>query len=341
MSADLTEGATLVPLAEASTAPVRWLWSAWIPLGKLTVLDGDLGLGKSTLLLDLAARVSTGRAMPDGSAGISGDVCLLSAEDSLGDTIRPRLEAAGADLARIHALTAVWDDMEGNRPLLLPGDQPVLEGVLRRTHSRLLVLDPLRAHLAHPGREQALRRCLHGLADIAEQAGCAMVLLRHLGQVGSKAVPRGAGNLTVLAAARSGLLVARDPDSADRRVLACTKPSLSALPRSLCFRLAPGDHGACRVVWCGTSTWSADDLLRSDREREQQGALAEACQLLREVLKAGPHPARACRAEAEAAGVTATTLKRAKQRLGVRSVRVGFGTTGQWFWSLPEPTVSP
>src|SRR5262249_31733160 len=102
MSAELpAETNSLVPLNDVAPAAVRWLWRGWVPLGKVTVLDGDAGLGKSTLLLDLAARVSTGAEMPDGTPGPRAGVVVVSAEDGLGDTIRPRLEAAGADLRRV------------------------------------------------------------------------------------------------------------------------------------------------------------------------------------------------------------------------------------------------
>src|SRR5205807_5387801 len=138
----------IIVLDEVQTSAARWLWRGWIPLGKLTVLDGDPGLGKSTLLLDLAARVTRGLAMPDGSTGMSGGVTLLTAEDSLGDTVRPRLEAAGADLARVRSLSAVGDADGGNRPPTIPRDIDILRRMIQENSSRLLILDPFLAYLS-------------------------------------------------------------------------------------------------------------------------------------------------------------------------------------------------
>ena len=196
------DAAALVSLGAVEPAPVRWLWPGYIPLGKLTVLDGDPALGKSTLLLDLAARVSTGAPMPDGSPGLHASVCLLSAEDALADTIRPRLAAAGADLARVHALTAVHGPAgQGSRPPVIPRDLPLLRRTLQETHSRLLLIDPLMAYLGRgvdSSRDQDVRRCLHLLSDVAHEAPCAMLLLRHLSKASiRRALYRGGGSIGV------------------------------------------------------------------------------------------------------------------------------------------------
>ena len=125
----MTEGPRLICLADVAPSPVKWLWPGRIPLGKITVLDGDPGLGKSTLTLDLAALVTTGRPMPDGTPGIEGTVILLSAEDDPSDTIRPRLEAAGADLSRVQLLSAI-ETREGERLPELPLDLPILKAAI-------------------------------------------------------------------------------------------------------------------------------------------------------------------------------------------------------------------
>ena len=151
--------------------PVEWLWPGWIPLGKLTVLDGDPGVGKSTLLLDLAARLSRDGVMPDGARGPLGAALVLSAEDGEEDTIRPRLAAAGAVLERICTLPAVRDEDGETRPPEIPLDLPVIDAAVRQFGARLLVIDPLMAYLtgADASVDQEVRRALFKLSRLAER----------------------------------------------------------------------------------------------------------------------------------------------------------------------------
>src|SRR5262249_39247198 len=144
-----------------------------------------------------------------------------------------------------------------------------------------------------------VRRCLRRLAGVAERTGCAVVLLRHLTKGGpKKALYRGGGNIGIVGGARAGLLVARDPDDVDLRVLACTKSNLSAPRASLRFTLEPAGNGACRVAWHGPCPWKADDLLGARERPEEAAALTEACQVLTELLRDGPRPADDCRLHA-------------------------------------------
>jgi hypothetical protein len=329
----------VIALDQVQSSAARWLWPGWIPLGKLTVLDGDPGLGKSTLLLDLAARVTRGLAMPDGAPGTTGGVTLLTAEDSLGDTVRPRLEAAGADLTRVRSFSAVEDADGGSRPPVIPGDLDIIRRIVLETGSRLLIIDPFLAYLSggiDGCNEQDVRRCLHRLADIAEATGCAVVLLRHLNKLsGGKAIYRGAGSIGIIAAARSGLLVARDPDSEQHRVLACTKSNLTATPGSLRFCLEAAGHGVCRVAWHGASTYQADELIAQEPV-EERCFLHDASRFLAGLLSEGPVSAEECLRQARLVGIREKTLRRAKSRLGIRSVREGEGLLGQWFWELPK-----
>ena len=166
-----TEGPVIVRLADVQPESVSWLWAGHIPLGKLTILEGDPGLGKSALTCDLAARVSTGRPMPDGTAGVEGGVVFLSVEDGLADTIRPRLEAAGANLDRIVAFSGMRDS-EGERLPTLPKDLVGLERTIRESSAALCVLDPLMAILGgevNSWRDQDVRRALAPLAAMAER----------------------------------------------------------------------------------------------------------------------------------------------------------------------------
>ena len=240
-----------VRFADLANRPVAWLWPAWVPLGKLTLLDGDPGLGKSTLLLDLAARVSQRGLMPDGSRGVSGQVVILSAEDGAEDTIRPRLEACGAALDRVHALSHAVE-RGSERCLEIPRNLPLLEQQVAAVDARLLIVDPLAAFLCgrDANKDQAIRRVLYQLSRIAERRRCAIVCMRHLNKTArGKALYRGNMSIGVIGHARAGLLVAPDPEDAASRILAVTKCNLAAPPASLRFRLvAPTGPGSAALT---------------------------------------------------------------------------------------------
>lgn len=339
--------AVLRCLADVQPEPIQWLWPGYIPLGKLAVLDGDPGLGKSLLTLDLAARVSAGRAMPDGARGdLDGPrpVLLLSAEDDAADTIRPRLEAAGADPWRVYVLDAVRRDDESDAsPTLL--DVDALEAAITQTGAALVVIDPLMAYmpaLANSWRDQDVRRVLAPLAALAARTSAAVVVVRHLNKsTSAPALYRGGGSIGIIAAARSALVVARDPDDAagQRRVLAVSKCNLAALAPSMAYAInAPG--GVPRLAWLGASPHGAAALLAATGAGEAEPArLDEACSFLREVLAEGPVDAREVLRQARDAGIAEITLRRAKERLGVRAVKRGghFGGVEQrWLWTLAE-----
>ncbi|HKB38211.1 MAG TPA: AAA family ATPase, partial [Gemmataceae bacterium] len=172
------------PISQLTPRSVAWLWPARLALGKLALLEGDPGLGKSLLALDLCARLSTGRPFPDSDVPLdAGTVIVLNAEDDEQDTIRPRLQAMGADLDRIFVLHLD----EAGPSLRLPGQTDLLEAALERTRARLVVLDPIVAFLESSGcqnSDQAVRRALLPLARLAGKYGCVILLIRHLNKHG-------------------------------------------------------------------------------------------------------------------------------------------------------------
>lgn len=331
---------TGVLLSSVAPESVEWLWDGRIPCGKLTVLDGDPGLGKSTAAADIAARVSTGQPMPDGSGGGQpAGVVLLSAEDGLADTIVPRLMAAGADLSRILALDACPDlQGEDTHPPVLPDDLPHIRAAIERVSAKLMIIDPLMAYLSgdtNSHRDQDIRRVLFRMATLAEETGVAVVVVRHLNKSsGGPALYRGGGSIGIIGAARSGLLVASDPDDESRRVLASTKSNLGAPPESLTFRLEKTELGVARTVWGGASSHNANTLLAMPSTDEEQTAVGEAKDFLRTVLTNGPISSKRVASEARDASISEKTLRRAKAVLGVVSTKTGMG--GGWVWALPE-----
>lgn len=332
-------GVQAVLVADVEAEHVSWLWPGYLPAGKLCLVDGDPGAGKSTITLDLAARVSTGSAMPDGApCGRPGHVLLASAEDGIADTIRPRLEAAGADLTRVSVLTELLDDEQRGRPLDLSTDLAGIRAHITRVGATLVVVDPLMAFIG-PGvdshRDQDVRRALHPLANLADQTGATVLIVRHLNKSSAgSALYRGGGSIGIIGAARAAFVVATDPDDAERRVLAPTKSNLAVQPPSLLYRLVsdPG-RGCGRIVWEGVSARHADELLSSG---EPQGEQTEAATFLRELLEVEPLPAKIVLARARDAGVAERTLKRAKSQLAVVSVKVGYGDDARWLWRLPD-----
>jgi hypothetical protein len=330
-------------LSEVQPETVEWLWRDRIPLRKLTVLDGDPGLGKSTLTLDLAARLSRGAPMPDGTPGLFGGVVILTAEDGLADTIVPRLEAVGADRSRIVALEGVRLDDSEHTPTL-PDDLPALTEAIAYVRARLVVVDPLVAFLGaavDSWKDQSIRRALYPLAQLADYTGAAVVAVRHLTKgEGGQALYRGGGSIGIIGAARAGLLVARDPDDAQRRVLAVTKSNLGPEPCSLAFRLEAGPNGAARVAWEGTSPHGAGALLATPSDPETRSELERADDLLRELLADGPLATRELEQAAEAEGISRRTLQRARGRLKTVRQRDGFGPGGRWLVSLPTYTAT-
>lgn len=334
----------LVSLADIEPKRLQWLWRGWLPVGKLVVLDGDPGLGKSQILLDIAARLSRGDVMPDESEpGISGPVStlLLSAEDDLADTIVPRLMAAGADLGRIHARTLVNDSGEMRYPTIADIDR--LRSDLLITGARLVVIDPLMAYLpetTNAHRDQQMRRLLAPLADLAGEFGAVVAALRHLNKsAATSAMYRGGGSIGIIGAARLGILVGKDPNDSTgkRRVIAAHKQNLADDGATLAYHVeSVGD--VSRIVWDGASSVCAQDMLGEDGDGL---ALRDAMEFLRVELAGGPVGSEVIYGMGEQAGHSKRTLQRAKGRLGVESVKDTGSMRGKWCWALPDPTPPP
>jgi RecA-family ATPase len=331
-------------LSEVETERVSWLWPGWMALGKLSVMDGDPGLGKSATVLDIAARASTGKEFPDGTRNDvgPGGVVILSAEDALSDTIKPRLEAAGAELERITSLAMLPDGSGHERLLSIPEDLPHLEAEIQRMEAKLVIVDPLVAFFSKrvdSHKDQDVRRALAPLAAVAERTGAAVQLVRHLSKgEGKNPVYRGGGSIGIIGAARIGSLVAKDPKNEERRVLAPVKNNLAVHPKSLLYTLEEAANGAVRVVWAGESEYSASELLQTVRP-DRADVRREAEYFLVSLLSDGPVPKAQVEEEARAANISDSTLRRAKTFLGVipeREYEVGGERgAGRWVWKLP------
>lgn len=330
-----------VRMSDVRHVPLQWLWTGRIPLGKLTIVEGEPNQGKSTMLLDLAARVSSGRPMPfEQGGGAARDVVLVSCEDGVEDTIQPRLAHAGGDPKRVHHLSGMT--MSGGTDLLtLPGDTEALKAFIGKTGAALVVIDPFVAFLApqiNSFRDQDIRRALAPLALAAAETGAAMVLVRHLNKnTEASAMHRGGGSIGLVGAARSSLLVGTDPENPERRVVTSVKGNLAIKPRSAVFQLVDTGLGAAFVEWVGEGDHDADALLAAAAHAGRDGRqIDSAVALLRSQLAGGPVRAQLVEQAAAEEGISKRTLERARKKMGVIPEKVGFNGSSYWEWSLPK-----
>jgi hypothetical protein len=315
-------------MSDMPTTPTDWLWQLRIPLGELTVLDGDPGVNKSSVTLDLAARVSTGSAIPGEKKALPhGGVLLLVAEDSLQKTVPFRLKAAGADMSRIAAL---------NESLTIPADLPAIEEATRRTRARLLVIDPLMAFLGRDANnDQKVRQALMPLRALAERTNMAVILVRHMNKSGGRhSLYRGSGSIGIIGTTRSGLLIAKHPDDRNMRVLCQTKSNLGPIAPSLLFEPVMDESGVVRIEWRGECDYTADDLLKPSSGHEDK--LENARTFLLETLADGRVEQAKVMAMAAKAAIAWRTVERAKEVLGVVSRRQGWGPGSKCLWELPN-----
>jgi hypothetical protein len=317
-------GPTLaVRMADVEPEPVQWLWEPYIPKGKITSIEGDPGVGKSWLTMALAAQISRGEKLPGiKHATAPAPVLLLTAEDGAADTIRPRLDAAGADVEKVHAITTP-----------LPFDKTgtaTLKREIEQVRPALVIIDPIVAYLPDKtdmNSASAVRPVLARLAKVAEETGVAIAFVRHLAKgTRDKAIYRGLGSIDFTAACRSVLMVGFDPNDGDKRVVAHGKSNLSAPGPSLAYTLKGG-----RFAWAGRSSLSAEDLGGPPPDADQRSAREEAREFLLQTLAEGPKPALDVFADAEKLRISRATLRRAKADLGVLAEK----TPDHWEWSLP------
>jgi hypothetical protein len=325
--------------------PIDWLWEPWLARGAVSVLDGDPGVGKSSVTTDLAARLTAGRPLPLQAEGREPAVVLLVAmEDPLDRVAQPRFIAAGGDPTRVAFLGGVTEATAGG-PLQsliqLPRDLPLVADACRRLRPALLVIDPLFAVLGYDDRgrfiksndDQMVRQLTGRLKLLAEETCTAVVLVRHLNKSASgSALQRGSGTIGIAGQARSVLLAADDPEEDGVKVLAMTKTNLVARPPSLRYRLS-GDGAASQVEWLGASHLTADDLVASEARRDRRAdALLMAADFLEEALENGSRSWDDLVAAAGSKGIAEISLRRARAKIGLESERI---RGNRVVWKLP------
>lgn len=335
-----TSSPVLVRLADVESELVEWCWVGRIAYGKSNLVVGDPGLGKSQLMTLIAARVSAGTPWPDGGRPPLSPVLMLTAEDGLADTVRPRLDSHGGDPSKVSVLTAVRNDVGAPGLFSLENDLAALERAIDATGARVVTIDPLAAYLAgnDSHNDGEVRAVLAPLAELAERRHIAVVAVMHLtkGQQ-KKLLYRAQGSIAFVAAARVVLAVGQDPDVPGRRLLVSVKNNLSQEAPALAFRVT--ERGI--VFEDRPVAGTADALLESDETptRSERREREDAKTFLRAALATGPVSSKQLREDARANGIAERTLWRAKSELGVDTQRAATpGGKHAWYWFLNPAT---
>jgi hypothetical protein len=337
-----------VRLCDVPPEQVEWLWRERIAIGKLTLLVGDPGQGKSFLTLDIAARVSRGAAWPDApkEPQPAGDVILLTAEDDLSDTVRPRLDSHAADVSRIIAIqgTKFVDEADDQQRMVnLTTDLDSIRRVIQSANKpRAIIIDPVSAYLgktdSHKNAE--VRGVLAPLSSLAAELRVAVIAVSHLRKGDGAALYRTMGSLAFVAAARSAWVVCRDEADQKRRLMLSLKTNIAPEIGGLAFAILPhGEHGAPVVCWESEPVSDvADDVIGPKRRKPGPEATEReaAADWLREQLAKGPRAARAILDDGKAEGFSRRTLYRAFEIVGAKSKVSGFPACAHW--SIPSCT---
>jgi len=326
----------LVCMADVEPEEVRWLWEPYIPRRKVTLLEGDPAAGKTWFALKLTAIVTRGSGWPDengnpGQLFEPGNVLYLSCEDGLGDTLRPRLDAAGADVSRV---TALRGRMDGQTLTLECLD--TLRMAIEQVQPALMVIDPIQGFLGKIDMHRAneVRPLMAGLGKLAEEFDVAVVCIRHLRKSGAdKASHRGLGSIDFTAHARSVLLAGQDPNDPDTRAIVHLKSSLAPEGPSVGYSLATGVF-----KWTGWTELGASDLFAPERK---SSARDDAKLFLEDALAVGPMRVDDAIQAAKKQGISESTLKRAKHDLGITAKKEGFGGNSNWIWEMPAKDTKP
>lgn len=339
-TAQNADGPVLVALRDVRSENVEWLWPRRIARRKVNLLVGDPGTGKTFVALYAAARLSQGDTWADGGIAPKTSTLILTAEDGLADTIRPRLDILGADVGAITALDAVR--RAGREAAFsFQKDLPALEDAVRQTRAGLVIVDPLSAYLGKIDsfKDADVRGVLGPLARLAELESVAVLGILHLSKNEErKVLHRVLGSVAFAAAARVVIAVAKDRYDNERRLLGPIKNNLTEAADVLAYRLA--DEGL---------VWEPEPVAGTDFEvalsggsgtvrqvHDEPAKLDIATAFLERVLANGPMQHDEVKQLADLEGIAPRTLARACKRLDVRTERLGgFEDRGSWAWSLP------
>lgn len=313
----------IINMADVEAVAVKWLWKPYIPLGKITIIQGDPGEGKTTLALSIAAAFTQGENLPNEvETKVPMNVIYQTAEDGLADTINPRLEAVNADCARVLVID------ESKEELSMTDER--IEKAIQQTGAKLIILDPIQAYIGanvDMHRANEIRPVMSKLGRIAEEYGCAVVLIGHMNKAaGQKSSYRGLGSIDITAVARSVLIVGKMRDSPSKRIITQAKSSLAPVGKSLLFEI--NENSA--LEWKGEVDITAEQFLENGGA--ELSKLEIATEFLLEILKDGKVSQKEIAAAASDYDFSARTLNEAKKNLKVLSIKAD----NKWYWKLSD-----
>ena len=331
-----------VCIADVEPKPISWLWPEKIARGKLTLISGDPGLGKSLITVALASAVSNGSCWPVGGGYAPlGSVILLSDEDAIADTIRPRLDAAGANCSKVHAIQMVQEITdEGelvNRVFNLAKDIERLAAVVEKLGDVALIqIDPVSAYLGGTDshKNSDVRALLSPLSDLAERFNVAVVVVTHLNKGSGSAMYRSIGSIAFTAAARTAWAVTKDKDDPARRLMLPVKNNLGNDHSGMAYTIGTADNGAPVVMWEPDPVEIDINEALSNESNDEQWARSEVEDWLTDLLGGKPIPANDVKKLAAVAGFSWRTVERAKASCRVKSQKDGMH--GPWLWWHPD-----
>lgn len=313
----------MIRMSEVQSQEIEWLWYPFIPYGKLTIIQGDPGDGKTTMVLNLAAKLSKGEAL-DENMKVTEPVNVIyqTAEDGLADTVKPRLELAGADCERIIVID------ESDKSLSMVDER--LEEAIVRTGARLLILDPIQAYLGggmDMNRANEARDMTKKLGALAEKTKCAIILIGHMNKAsGNKAAYRGMGSIDFFAVARSVLLVGRVEGESNTRAVVQIKNNLAAFGHPKAFALSEDGF-----KWLGDYEITVDEVLGGITPKANK--MEQAKQMLRELAETQSAVlSNEIFDRANELGISKRTLENAKKELGVQTRKIN----NAWYWELDK-----
>lgn len=333
----------IVNMADIQAQPIRWLWDGWLPLGKMTILAGAGGCGKTNLSLALIATITTGGIFPDGSKCKSaGKVLIYSTEDDPADTLKPRLIANGADISKVSIISGRTNEKGELEPFDPSRDFPKIEEYIKANPDvKLLMIDPIISAVSGDmNKANDVRKSLQPLVDLANEYKFSVLGITHFSKGSSASTPadRIIGSQAFTALARMAWSAAKREDEGDC-ILVRAKSNNSILEGGVKYQIESetvlDDIETTKTVWLGTIEGTARELLNEAENTESSNgsALDLAKEFLIDLLgSVEKMSASEVQDEAKNAGYSVASIRRAKDNLNIKPFKEG----SAWYWKLPS-----